>query len=356
MPFSEAAEHRGAWLVLLYQVPGRSSSVRVRVWRRLQSIGAIQLRQSAYVLPHLEQPREDLEWLRAEIIGFGGKATVFAADTVDAFAHDEIVEAFRATRAHDLAALAKRGDRLLRRLTRAGEPTQPGHTPLGRTARAFVEEWRALVGITFFDTPGSADLEAIVQTISQFTGGRTARSASVAVETLDRAAYARRRWVTRPRPGVDRMSSAWLIRKFIDPDARFDFAERPTPEAVPFDMFGVEFGHQGDACTFEVLCTRFGIDDPAVRWIGRLVHDLDLRDGRFNEPEMPGVGLIIEGLRHAHPDDRELLERGIALFESLAKGFPGRATGAAADTEGRRLETGARESSKPTARRRSRAK
>lgn len=318
---SEAAS-APQWLVLLYQVPARSSSVRVRIWRRLQGTGAVQVRQAAYVLPNHPAQREDFEWLKSEIVGLGGQATVLAADTLDGFAHDEIVEQFRVARARDVASVGARAERVLKQIARAGDRPL-AHSPLGRRARALVEEWQALAAITFFDTPGSDAVEALVQKIARSAidpaGPAPARGA------LDRAAYLRRRWVTRPRPGVDRMASAWLIRKYLDPEARFDFAERPTADAVPFDMFGVEFGHQGDACTFEVLARRFAIADPAVLRIGRVVHDLDLRDGRFGEPETTGIGLLVDGLRHAHPDDRELLERGIALFDSLARAVAGRA-------------------------------
>ncbi len=323
-----------AWLVLLYQVPARSSSVRVRIWRRLQDTGAVQLRQAAYVLPNHAAQREDFEWLKSEIVGLGGQATVMAADALDGFAHDEIVEQFRVARARDVAAVGARAERLLKQVARAGDRPL-AHTVVGRRARALIDEWRALAAITFFDTPGSAVVEDLVQKIAR-SAINPVGPAPPATGALDRAAYARRRWVTRPRPGVDRMASAWLIRRYLDPEARFDFAERPTTDAVPFDMFGVEFGHQGDACTFEVLARRFAIDDPAVLRIGRVVHDLDLRDGRFGEPETAGIGLLVEGLRHAHPDDRELLERGIALFESLARAVAGRTPDAASGRARRR--------------------
>ena len=121
------------------------------------------------------------------------------------------------------------------------------------------------------------------------------------------------------------MASAWLIRRFIDPEARFAFAPDrgtlPTGDPVPFDMFGVEFSHQGEGCTFETLCTVFGIQDPAVARIAAIVHDLDLKDGRFGAADAPTVGSVIDGLQLAHRDDDELLERGMTLFESLYRAF-----------------------------------
>jgi hypothetical protein len=133
-----------------------------------------------------------------------------------------------------------------------------------------------------------------------------------------------RTWVTRPRPGVDRMSSAWLIRRFIDPAAKFAFrATSParTSKDVPFDMFGVEFGHDGDRCTFEVLAGRFHIDDPAVKRIGEIVHDVDLKDGRYGHPETTIVHDLVEGLRRAHADDQTLLEHGMTMFGGLFESF-----------------------------------
>lgn len=120
------------------------------------------------------------------------------------------------------------------------------------------------------------------------------------------------------------MSSAWLIRRFIDPQARFGFAEDRTAapdKAVPFDMFGVEFSHHGDGCTFETLCAVFGIDDEAVRRIAAIVHDLDLKDGRFSPPEAATVDAMIEGLQLANSDDERLLSEGMTLFESLYRSF-----------------------------------
>jgi hypothetical protein len=149
------------------------------------------------------------------------------------------------------------------------------------------------------------------------------------------ASFQGRVWITRPRPGVDRMASAWLIRHFIDRQARFGFAadrESVPDDGVPFDMFGVEFSHQGDGCTFETLCSVFGIHlraardggqvaGPALSRIAGIVHDLDLKDGRFGAPECSTVGAMIEGLQLAYQDDEALLEQGMTLFDSLYRSF-----------------------------------
>jgi len=145
---------------------------------------------------------------------------------------------------------------------------------------------------------------------------------------LDPAAYRGKAWLTRPRPGVDRMSSAWLIRRFIDPDATFIFGDpSKAPAAIPFDTFEAEFGHRANHCTFETLCERFGVADPAAQWIARIVHDLDLKENAFNEPDAATVGRMVEGLRRSQPDDQALLVQGIATFEALYQSYAGPETG-----------------------------
>jgi hypothetical protein len=189
----------------------------------------------------------------------------------------------------------------------------------------FRDRLTALERIDYFGSAGRDRVVALLGQLDATTrSARTPRTPAHA-EGADRSAYAGRRWVTRPRPGVDRMSSAWLIRRFIDPGARFGFAPDrdtlPSADAIPFDMFGVEFSHHGDGCTFETLCATFGIHEPAIARIAGLVHDLDLKDGRFGASEAPAVGTIIDGLQLTTADDDTLLERGITLFESLYLAF-----------------------------------
>lgn len=316
---SPSAGGGARWLLLLYQLSTRSSSARVRVWRRLQDIGAVQIRQSAYVLPNRDAAREDLEWVRSEIVGFGGTATLFAADAADDATDSELVAACREARARDVASLHRRCVRWLGRADRLVARKQPWPRAISREARALATEWRALASVTYFETPGMTDTEYIVQQIAHRSSGRLPSPPMAATATLDPRAYQGRTWVTRPRPGVDRMATAWLIRMHIDPKATFAFAEAPSSDAIAFDMYGAEFGHHDDRCTFEVVAERFGLRAPRVLWIGRIVHDLDLREQRYSEPEAPGVALMIEGLRRTHADDRVLLEHGIALFGSLAQ-------------------------------------
>ena len=180
-----------------------------------------------------------------------------------------------------------------------------------RLIEVFRDRLSALEHIDFF---GSTGRDIVVSLMAQLEErAHPAPPSPGPASAADTTVYTRRLWVTRPRPGVDRMGSAWLIRRFVDAGGRFGFAvdrESLPADAIPFDMFGVDFSHQGDGCTFETLCAVFGIRDPAVARIAAIVHDLDLKDGRFGAPEATTVGTLIEGLQLATADDDTLLERG----------------------------------------------
>jgi hypothetical protein len=321
---AKAASQR--WLVFVHQLPASPSNLRVRTWRRLQQLGAVAVKQAVYVLPDSPNAREDFEWLKSEIKGAGGEASVFVADSLDTWSADALVEGFRRSRQDAYMALAREVERVLGRIT-AARPARGTRRPaIGRLLEVFRQRLAALEHIDFF---GSAGRDRVVTLLAQLDQRirSTARAAASSPNSgpVDLAAYCGRLWVTRPRPGVDRMGSAWLIRRFIDGHARFAFAADrdalPAPDAIPFDMFGVEFSHQGEGCTFETLCTIFGITDPAVTRISQIVHDLDLKDGRFGAPDAGTVGTLIEGLRLTTAEDDRLLAHGITLFESLYQAF-----------------------------------
>ncbi len=291
------------WLLLAHQLPTRTSNGRVTTWGRRKKLGAIQTRKSVYVLPNTDQCREDFEWMRSEIVALGGEATVFAADAVDAGGNDDIEAAFRRARDADYAALT-------REARRTGAPA----------ARRLRERLNEIRGIDFFHAPAGEAAGDAVAALERRSTGDQPRPKERTMHLAPKE-FTNRRWVTRPRPGVDRMASAWLIRRFIDPRATFGFVDRPASSDVPFDMYIGDFSHHGKLCTFEVLAQQFTIADAAVDRLAQIVHDLDMKDNRYSAPEAPAVGRIIEGLRHLHADDAALLEQGMAMFEALARSF-----------------------------------
>ena len=305
------------WLLLAHQLPTRSSNARVKTWRRLQQLGAVPARNSVYVLPNTPQCREDFEWMRSEIVALGGEATVFAADVVNQ-GGDEIVSAFVRARDADYVKIKREAERMTARIRPSSSALRPDG--LRRAVRHLRGRLQDTQRVDFFEATHGAAAAAAVAALERRLAGPplAAKEVDVPVSTSE---FAKRRWVTRPRPGVDRMASAWLIRRFIDPRATFGFVERPRGAEVPFDMYDGEFSHQGELCTFETLARRFALDEPVVQQIGEIVHDLDLKETRYRAPEGPAVGRMVEGLRQLHPDDATLLEQGIAMFEALARSF-----------------------------------
>jgi hypothetical protein len=311
------------WLLFVHQLPSNPSNLRVRTWRRLQQLGAVPIKQAVYVLPDVPSAREDFEWLKTEVKAAGGDASVFSADNVDAWSDDALVEEFRRARQEAYATLARDVEAMLKRRSGTRRPRGTRAPAIGRLLEVFRQRLKGIESVDFFGSAGRDRVAALLQHLEERTSATPPGSSKTSSET-EAPSYRERLWVTRPRPGVDRMASAWLIRRFIDSNARFGFvADRDAvPEnAVAFDMFGVDFSHQGEGCTFETLCGVFGIEEPAVARMATIVHDLDLKDGKFGAPEGATVSTLIEGLQLAHADDAELLTHGMALFDVLHRGF-----------------------------------
>jgi hypothetical protein len=251
----------------------------------------------------------------------GGQASILIAQSITADEGRAIASAFSDARSADY--------RVLTASVRRGTPGSAALSPVARrhaekVLRSAQQELSRIEAIDFADAPARDAAVAAVAALSARLAAGARRNDMPATERHATQGYRGRTWVTRPRPGVDRMSSAWLIRRFIDPKATFAFhSARPaaTSRLVPFDMFGVEFGHDGDRCTFEVLARRFAIDDPAVRKIGEIVHDVDLKETRYGHSEATVVNDLVEGLRRTHADDGDLLEHGMAMFGGLYESF-----------------------------------
>lgn len=305
------------WLLLAHQLPTRPSKARVKTWRRLQQIGAVPAKGSVYVLPNREQCREDFEWMRTEIVALGGEATVFAAEALSG-GDDEIVAALQGARDTDYQVLTREAGRFAAAsrakrasVARSGQP---------RTVRRLRERLGEIERIDFFGAPAGPNAVRAIAALEQKAAGPE-RAPAGARPPLDTRGFQNRRWVTRPRPGVDRMACAWLIRRCIDPRAVFAFVEKAAATDVPFDMYAGEFSHEGPLCTFEVLVRRFAIADAAVARVGQIVHDLDMKERRYAPPEAPAVARLIEGLQELHADDHALLQHGIDMFEALGRSF-----------------------------------
>jgi len=307
-------------MLFVHQLPAHPSNARVKIWRRLQQVGAMAMKNAVHLLPESAQSREDFEWLRAEVMALGGQAAILDVSMDDADER-QVIARFHAAAAGEFARLRKE-IKLMR--TRVRNEARTGGEHALRAVRGLQDRFERAVRRDVFAAQGARDVEAALKELASDYLPAARSLPSSAGSRLDPEPYKSRIWVTRPRPGVDRFASAWLIRRFVDRDAKFAFSASPDgyPDAVPFDMYHAGgFRHEGDLCTFEVLQERFGIRDTAVRRIGEIVHDIDLKEDRYKSPHAGTVANLVEGLRASTADDARLLEQGMGLFEALYLSF-----------------------------------
>lgn len=308
------------WLLLIHQLPPRPAYLRVKVGRHLQRVGAVAIKNSVYALPFDEETQEDLQWVLREIVEGGGEGSIVEARFVDGLSDGQVVALFQSAREADLGDLAAQAREVAAAFPKRGPPPENRRTEVANQIARLRRRLTELAAIDFFGAPGREIAEGLVS-------GMEARMKpdvephETAKETLDREEYRGRTWVTRAGIKVDRMASAWLIRKLIDPQARFEFVPakgyEPKRGELRFDMYEAEFTHEGDLCTFEVLLYRFGLAEPALRAIAEIVHDVDVKDAKYGREEAPGIGQVVAAIAAAHPDDETRLVRGAALFDDL---------------------------------------
>jgi len=294
-----------SWLLLLYSLPTKRNTERVAIWRRLKRMGAAPLTTSTYLLPDQPAQYEQFQWLSKQIRDSGGEATLVRAQEIEGVPRAKVVSLFNSARDADYAALKKILQSLLPKKKRSVPDL--ANAELERVTRQF----RELRAIDFFDSPRGHEVAMLL--------ARAGRGPKRQLPRLQRKDYQARTWQTRPRPEIDRVGSAWLIRKFIDPRATFVFASDPPAggDVIPFDMLDVEFSHEGDCCTFETLTRRFTIEDKAVRKIGEMIHDADLDDAKFQRTEGIGVDRVLKGWGKTAMRDKEILTRGFVCFDGL---------------------------------------
>ena len=295
-----------SWLLLLYSLPTNRNTERVAVWRRLKKMGAVQIKTSTYLLPDEPAQHEQFQWLAKQIRDYGGDSTLVRAQEIEGLTREKVVSLFNAARDKEYVDLKKALQAFIGR--RRKSDADFAATELERLTKQF----RELRQIDFFD---SARGHEVAMLLRRAEGPRRL----LKFRTLDAKQYREKTWLTRPRPEIDRVGSAWLISKFIDPKATFVFAPtaQAVPEAIAFDMLDAEFSHHGNCCTFETLIKRFVIPDKAVRQIGEMIHDADLDDARFQRVECVGIDRVLKGWAKEGLPDEEILRRGFECFDAL---------------------------------------
>jgi hypothetical protein len=317
-PSLASAETR--WMLLIHQIPPTPAYLRVKIGRQLQRIGAVPIKNSVYALPLGDETQEDLHWVLGEVVKGGGDASIVEARFVDGLSDGTVVALFQAAREEDYRDLAARAREAAATFPRRGPPPENRRAELAAQVARLRQRLGEIAAIDFFGAPGREVVEGLVAGLEARMKPQTEASPP-SKPKLEAREVQGRTWVTRSGIKVDRMASAWLIRKFIDPGARLKFVPakgyEPLEGELRFDMFEAEFTHEGDLCTFEVLMRRFGLDEPGLRHLAEIVHDIDVKDGKYGREEAPGIGQLVTGIAAAHADDEERVSRGAALFDDL---------------------------------------
>jgi hypothetical protein len=315
------AEGAARWLLLIHQLPAKPAYVRVKLWRRLAEIGAVAIKNAVHALPVGEQAQEDFEWLLREVAAAGGEALICEARFIDGLNDAEVRALFDAARDADYDEIAKEirpvAEQLGGRALRAADDRTGLQAQLKRWRKRFEE----ILAVDFFGANGREPVEGLLGDLENRLREPQAEAAAAAAVAVPLGSLTDRIWVTRQGVHVDRIASAWLIRRFIDPGARFKFVAgkgyKPEPGELRFDMFEAEFTHEGDRCSFETLLRRVGLGDPALQAIAEIVHDIDLKDAKFEREEAAGIGRLVAGIAMASEDDEQRIARGSAVFDDL---------------------------------------
>src|SRR5437764_6807544 len=295
-----------SWLLLLFSLPTNRNTERVAVWRRLKKMGAVQIKTSTYLLPDEASQYEQFQWLAQQIRDYGGDSTLVRAQDIEGLTREKVIAMFNDARSKDYSELRKSLQKFI-----TGRKKMDAAAAASELER-FTRQFREIRAVDFFDSARGHELAMLLR---RAEGPRRSQSLGI----LDVKNYQGKTWLTRPRPEIDRVGSAWLISKFIDRKPKFVFAPKDdaVPDAIPFDMLDAQFSHHGNYCTFETLTKRFAISDKSVAKVGEMIHDADLDDARFQRVEAVGIDRVLKGWAKEGLPDEEILRRGFECFDAL---------------------------------------
>lgn len=307
------------WLLFIHQLPPTPNALRVKIWRRLQQVGAVAIKQSVYALPVSESSREDLSWMLKEIIEGGGDGSIAEARFLEGLSDEKVIALFQVARKSDYEKIIQEAHQLLVEWSsgQSDDPLAPavrGAAQVTRLKRRLDE----IKSIDFYPTPEQGTAEMLLNDLSAQLAGESSASPA-AKEGLHNLKG--KTWVTRKNVFVDRIACGWLIRRFVDPEAVFKFVDSPPYShrggEIRFDMFDGEFTHEGNRCSFEVMIQRLHLQDRGLGQMAEVVHDIDLKDNHYGHSETDGLNALLTGLVGSHPDDHQRMQEGFRLFENL---------------------------------------
>lgn len=315
------------WLLLIHQIPPKPDYFRVKIWRRLQKIGAVAIKQSVYVLPDNAQAHEDLLWIVKEIDEGGGTASLSRAVFLEGLSDRQIKALFQAARNADYKKIVSETKSFIKDVEQASNLSRTAIVKTKKELSRLQKRFEEITATDFFHAPAREAADSILKECNSLLRESKSESTLTPKALEDVREHV---WVTRKEIYVDRICCAWLIQRFIDRKAEFKFVQnekyRPGPNELRFDMFEAEFTHKGNKCTFEVLADTFHLASEPVTAIAEIVHDIDLKDNKYGRPERDGIQALFSGLTITCATDKERLTRGTAILDELYAYFQRRNT------------------------------
>lgn len=309
------------WLILIHQIPAKPTYFRAKIWRRLQQLGAIPIKQAVYTMPKTDQSLEDLGWIAKEIIDQGGEAIILDACLLEGLSDKQVTHLFQKTRRTDYEKILEDA-RSLMSLYYSQQVSDSFLSDCKASLRRLKKSFKATVNIDFFPGPEQGQvasyLDDVESTLDQFS------ETTVTPVWKNKKIYGYT-WVTRSNVFVDRMASAWFIKRFIDQNVLFKFVEennyQPGKDELRFDMHEAEYTHQNDMCTFEVLVQTFCPQNSGLVQIAKLVHDIDLKDDSYGLPETAGIQMVLESIVATNQDDLKRIQLASIIFDGLLTSY-----------------------------------
>ncbi len=309
------------WLLLIHQIPSKPTYFRAKIWRRLQQVGAVAIKPAVYVMPDSEQTHEDLSWVAKEIVESGGEAVLLNAAFLEGLTDEQVIGLFQNARRTDYEKILKEASKVMDSYHGQEESDvllSECKAALSKLKKSFA----TTSNIDFFPVAEQSQLEAFLADMETILLHSKGNDPVPIVSVNDLSGNT---WITKRNVYVDRMASAWFIRRFIDSDARFKFIEasryQPSGKELRFDMLEAEYTHQGDCCTFEVLVQTFCATDKGLLQIAKIIHDIDLKDDTFNLPETAGVHALFDSIVATQDDDLQRIEQAGTILDGLLVNF-----------------------------------
>lgn len=313
------------WLLLIYNLPPKPTRSRVSIWRSLKRLGAVSLKKSVYIIPFNSGTYERFQWLCQEIQTMSGEAAFVKVPNIENLKDKDVIKLFNKERDADYEIIINKCSTFSKKVITASKQGIKNQLKLRNELKLIVNQLNILKAIDYFKSPLSKKAKSAYNTcikdISRLLNKvpNSVEKNKTEKEPLKKNDYQGEKWVTRTRPHIDRISTAWLIKRFIDPEAKFVFVREDTKKinGIPFDMYHGEFSHHGDNCTFETMLKRFNMKNKALKSIAEIVHDIDLNDEKFGRNEAKGIDCVVRGLNENFKNDQELLEKGFEVFDAL---------------------------------------